>query len=69
VGEAIDSGEVIFGGEESGGLSITGHAPNKDGVLADLLIAEVWALHRKPLSEVYAVLMKNTARSIRPTST
>jgi alpha-D-glucose phosphate-specific phosphoglucomutase len=58
VGEAIDSGQVIFGGEESGGLSMTGHAPNKDGVLADLLIAEVWALHRQPLSEVYAKLMK-----------
>ncbi len=58
VGEAIDSGEAIFGGEESGGLSMTGHAPNKDGVLADLLIAEVWALHRRPLSEVYAGLLK-----------
>lgn len=58
VGEAIDNGEAIFGGEESGGLSMAGHAPNKDGVLADLLIAEVWALHREPLSARYAKLMK-----------
>jgi hypothetical protein len=49
VGEAIDKGEVIFGGEESGGLSIENHAPNKDGVVADLLLAEVWAVHREPL--------------------
>jgi phosphomannomutase len=58
VGEAIDRGEVIFGGEESGGLSIAGNAPNKDGVVADLLIAEVWALHKEPLSTRYAKIMK-----------
>lgn len=58
VGEAIDKGEVIFGGEESGGLSITNHAPNKDGVVADLLLAEVWAVHREPLSATYARIME-----------
>jgi alpha-D-glucose phosphate-specific phosphoglucomutase len=58
VGEAINDGEVIFGGEESGGLSIVGNAPNKDGVVADLLIAEVWALHKQPLSTRYAALLK-----------
>ena len=58
VGDAIDSGAAIFGGEESGGLSITGHSPNKDGVLADLLIAEVWAVHREPLTQRYAQIMK-----------
>jgi len=58
VGEAIDKGEVIFGGEESGGLSIANHAPNKDGVVADLLLAEVWALHREPLSATYAKIME-----------
>jgi phosphomannomutase len=58
VGEAINDGEVIFGGEESGGLSIVGNAPNKDGVVADLLIAEVWALHKQPLSTRYANLLK-----------
>lgn len=58
VGEAIDKGEVIFGGEESGGLSIANHAPNKDGVVADLLLAEVWAVHREPLSATYAKIME-----------
>ena len=58
VGEAIDKGEVIFGGEESGGLSIANHAPNKDGVVADLLLAEVWAVHSEPLSTTYAKIME-----------
>lgn len=58
IAEAIESQGAILGGEESGGLSISGHEPNKDGILADLLIAEVWAVHRKPLSEVFKGIMK-----------
>ncbi|MBE0448618.1 MAG: phosphoglucomutase/phosphomannomutase family protein [Actinobacteria bacterium] len=41
---------VVIGGEESGGLSIQGHIPEKDGLLADLLLAEVVAYEQKPLS-------------------
>lgn len=37
------STEVLIGGEESGGLSIIGHMPEKDGLLADLLLAELAA--------------------------
>ena len=32
---------AILAGEESGGLSIAGHIPEKDGILACLLMAEV----------------------------
>jgi phosphoglucomutase len=42
---------VIIGGEESGGLSIQGHIPEKDGVLAALLVAEVRAVTGLPLRE------------------
>lgn len=41
---------VIIGGEESGGLSVQGHIPEKDGILADLLAIEVTAEFRQPLS-------------------
>lgn len=58
IAEAIEDKGAILGGEESGGLSIAGHEPNKDGILADLLIAEVWALHREPLSAVFQKVMK-----------
>ncbi|MEW6046992.1 MAG: phosphoglucomutase/phosphomannomutase family protein [Bacillota bacterium] len=34
---------VTLGGEESGGLSIAGHIPEKDGILAVLLVARIWA--------------------------
>jgi len=33
--------DIVIGGEESGGLSILGHIPEKDGILADLLLLEL----------------------------
>ena len=42
----------IIGGEESGGLSIQGHIPEKDGILANLLILEAMAYYNKPLCEL-----------------
>ncbi|MGI6038431.1 MAG: phosphoglucomutase/phosphomannomutase family protein [Limnochordia bacterium] len=48
--------EVIIGGEESGGLSVGPHIPEKDGLLADLLIAELRAVAGRPLKEVLAEL-------------
>ena len=51
--EKMLSENVIIGGEESGGLSILGHIPEKDGILADLLACEVAAIENKPLSVVY----------------
>ncbi len=43
IGEAMRNNKVIIGGEESGGLSIQGHIPEKDGILANLLLLEAVA--------------------------
>jgi len=45
IGELIKADQIIIGGEESAGLSIYGHVPEKDGILACLLTAEMIA-HR-----------------------
>jgi len=45
--------EVILGGEESGGFTIKGHILEKDGILADLLVAEMVAKRGKPLSAIW----------------
>ena len=50
VGEMMRKKTVVLGGEESAGLSILGHIPEKDGILADLLLAEMSAYEKKPLS-------------------
>jgi phosphoglucomutase len=43
VGELIKADKIVLGGEESAGLSIRGHLPEKDGILACLLVAEAVA--------------------------
>lgn len=52
VGEAMRLNKVIIGGEESGGLSILGHIPEKDGLIANLLILEAMADSKKSLVEL-----------------
>jgi phosphoglucomutase len=42
-------GKVFFAGEESAGLSIAGHVPEKDGILAGLLVTEMVARRRRSL--------------------
>lgn len=41
IGKEMRSGKTVIGGEESGGLSIIGHIPEKDGILACLLLLEI----------------------------
>jgi phosphoglucomutase len=43
IGELIARDQVVLGGEESAGLSVKGHVPEKDGILACLLAAELVA--------------------------
>ena len=52
VGAAMREYDTIIGGEESGGLSIKGHIPEKDGIIADLLVLEMLAYEDKPLWEL-----------------
>jgi phosphomannomutase len=43
IGALIDQDKIAIGGEESAGLTIRGHVPEKDGVIAGLLVAEMVA--------------------------
>lgn len=49
IADLMLEGNVLMGGEESGGLSIQGHIPEGDGVLMGLLLLEVMAYHGRPL--------------------
>lgn len=51
IGELINNDQIILGGEESAGLSIRGHYPEKDGILACLLAAEAVAVRGASLTE------------------
>ena len=52
VGELILEDKIALGGEESAGLSIYNHLPEKDGVLACLLVAEMVANSGKRIHEL-----------------
>ncbi len=43
IGELIIADKIAIGGEESAGLTIRGHVPEKDGIIAGLLVAEMVA--------------------------
>ncbi len=49
IGELIIEDKIAIGGEESAGLTIRGHVPEKDGVIAGLLVAEMVANRGKSL--------------------
>ncbi|HEV2278881.1 MAG TPA: phosphoglucomutase/phosphomannomutase family protein [Acidobacteriaceae bacterium] len=51
IGELINKDEIAIGGEESAGLTIRGHVPEKDGVIAGLLCAEMVAVRKQSLGE------------------
>jgi phosphoglucomutase len=56
IGELIMQDKIAIGGEESAGLSIRHHVPEKDGILAGLLCCEMVARRGKPLGEQLKVL-------------
>jgi len=43
IGELIIADKIAIGGEESAGITIRGHVPEKDGIIAGLLMAEMVA--------------------------
>jgi len=58
IGALMESEPIIVGGEESGGLSVKGHVPEKDGILACLLMAELVATEKKSLGQILQRLSK-----------
>ena len=47
---------ILIGGEESGGVGISRHLPERDGLLNSLLLANVMADEKKTLGELVAAL-------------
>jgi len=56
IGELIKQDKILIGGEESAGLSIRKHVPEKDGVLAGLLCCEMVARRGASLGKQLASL-------------
>ncbi len=50
--------EILIGGEESGGVGISRHLPERDGMLNSLLLANVMADEKKTLGQLVAALQE-----------
>jgi phosphoglucomutase len=69
IGQLILQDAIALGGEESAGLSIRGHVPEKDGILACLLVAEMVAVRQAPLAEQLRALFRRVGREYWPLRT
>jgi phosphoglucomutase len=64
IGQLIDDDKISIGGEESAGLSIRGHVPEKDGILACLLVAEMVAARGVSLAEMLSRVYARVGRLV-----
>ena len=62
LGSAMRNNDVLIAGEESGGLSIKGHIPEKDGIIANLLIIEMIAKSGRKLHKLQKDLYSDLGR-------
>ena len=58
IGELILADKIAMGGEESAGMSMYRHLPEKDGILACLLVAEMVARTGKKLNQLIEEMYK-----------
>src|SRR5712664_58054 len=66
IGQLIRDDKIALGGEESAGLTIRGHVPEKDGILACLLVAEMIAARGASIQEQIQQLFKKIGREFWP---
>ena len=66
IGQLIREDKIALGGEESAGLTIRGHIPEKDGILACLLVAEMIAARGASIGEQIRTMYKKLGREFWP---
>src|SRR6266404_2297233 len=66
IGQLIREDKIAIGGEESAGLTIRGHIPEKDGILACLLVAEMIAARGASIGEQVRAMYKKLGREFWP---
>lgn len=58
IAERMLAGGFLIGGEESGGIGISGYLPERDGLLVSLMLLETLAVEGRPLSALLAALAR-----------
>ncbi|MFA6609520.1 MAG: phosphoglucomutase/phosphomannomutase family protein, partial [Candidatus Omnitrophota bacterium] len=58
IGEVIINGDVLVGGEETGGVAFKNYLPERDGILSGLLILEMMAMRKKKILDILKAIDK-----------
>jgi len=66
VGPFLREDKIALGGEESSGMTIRGHLPEKDGILACLIVAEMIAARQASLADQLRDLFRRVGREFWP---
>src|SRR5437773_10726653 len=66
IGQLIREDKIALGGEESAGLTIRGHIPEKDGILACRLAAEMIAARGASIREQGSSMYNTLRREFWP---
>ncbi|MEO6325101.1 MAG: phosphoglucomutase/phosphomannomutase family protein [Thermoanaerobaculia bacterium] len=64
IGELLLENKILMGGEESAGFTMEGHVPEKDGILADLLLAEIAADSQATFAQLLEDLFARVGRFV-----
>jgi phosphoglucomutase len=66
VGPFLREDKIALGADESAGVTVRGHVPEKDGILACLLVAEMIAARQQSLAGQLRDLFRRTGREYWP---
>lgn len=66
VGPLLREGKIAAGSEESAGMTVRGHVPEKDGILACLLVAEMIAARQVSMGKQLRDLFERVGREFWP---
>jgi len=66
VGPLLRADKIVLGGEESAGMTVRGHVPEKDGILACLLVAEMIGARQASLGEQLRDLFRRVGAEFWP---
>jgi phosphoglucomutase len=66
VGPFLRADKIVLGGEESSGMTIRGHLPDKDGILACLLVAEMIVARQASIGEQLRDLFRRVGGEFWP---
>lgn len=62
ISELMIKDDILVGGEEAGGMGFKDYIPERDGSLAGLLLLEMMAFRKKPMSKILAEMEREFGR-------